>query len=185
MRVFWKKGFEGTSLPDLTKAMGINRPSLYAAFGNKESLYRKAMDRYQSAEGPGGYVACALSRPTARGVAEALLRGAVDVLTKAGCPRGCLMVNGAVAGGDDAAGVKKEVVSRRLEAERLLTERFERAKAEGDLPPSADAGDLARYLLVVLQGLGVVGAGGGRDGAREDLESVVEVAMRAWPGPAV
>src|ERR1700736_4888490 len=82
LRVFWRKGYEGASLPDLTKAMGINRTSLYAAFGNKEALFRKALDRY--AEGPAGYVRAALEGPTARAVAERLLDGAIDLLTEPG-----------------------------------------------------------------------------------------------------
>src|SRR5437667_7843838 len=73
LEVFWRKGYEGTSLPDLTRAMGINRPSLYAAFGNKEELFRKALDRY--VQGPAGYVRQALNEPTARAVAERLLGG--------------------------------------------------------------------------------------------------------------
>src|SRR5438094_9922303 len=90
LKVFWRKGYEGTSLPDLTKAMGINRPSLYAAFGNKEELFRKALDRY--AEGPAAYAAEALNEPTARAVAELLLEGSVNLLTDPRNPRGCLVV---------------------------------------------------------------------------------------------
>src|SRR5439155_18551737 len=76
LQVFWRKGYEGASLSDLTQAMGINRPSLYAAFGDKETLFRKALDRY--AEGPAAYVGEALKRPTARTVTEKLLRGAAE-----------------------------------------------------------------------------------------------------------
>src|SRR5713101_1437080 len=88
LNVFWRQGYEGTSLPDLTRAMGINRPSLYAAFGNKESLFRKALARY--AEGPAAYVAAALNEPTARAVAERLLEGAANLLTDPRNPHGCL-----------------------------------------------------------------------------------------------
>src|SRR5882757_3781169 len=84
--VFWRKGYEGTTLPDLTRAMGINRPSLYAAFGSKEGLFRKALDRY--AEGPAAYVREALNGPTARAVAERLLGGAIDLATDRRNPRG-------------------------------------------------------------------------------------------------
>src|SRR2546422_11461457 len=76
LRVFWEKGYEGTALSDLTEAMGINRPSLYAAFGNKEALFRKALDRY--ADGPASYVREALNEPTARAVVERLLRATAD-----------------------------------------------------------------------------------------------------------
>src|SRR6516164_7920615 len=98
LRVFWRKGYEGTTLPDLTKAMGINRPSLYAAFGSKEELFRQTLDRY--AAGPAAYVRAALTEPTARAVAERLLAGAIDVVTNRRNPRGCLLVQGALACGE-------------------------------------------------------------------------------------
>src|SRR5215212_2825673 len=98
LNVFWKKGYEGASLPDLTKAMGISRPSLYAAFGNKEALFRKAVERY--ARGPAGYAREALDLPTARAVVERLLRGGTCVSTNPKNPRGCFMVQGALTCGD-------------------------------------------------------------------------------------
>src|SRR3989454_12434189 len=100
LQVFWHKGYEGTTLSDLTQAMGINRPSLYAAFGNKETLFRKALDRY--ADGPAAYVRQALEEPSARAVVEALLRGAVDMLSCPRNPHGCLMVQGALSCGRTA-----------------------------------------------------------------------------------
>src|SRR6266481_5755440 len=93
LKVFWAKGYEGASLPDLTRAMGINRPSLYAAFGNKQSLFKKALQRYIN--GHASYVQDALNQPTARSVAEKLLQGAVRNLTNPNNPRGCLAVQGA------------------------------------------------------------------------------------------
>ena len=101
LRLFWRKGYEGTSLSDLTKAMGINRPSLYSAFGNKEALFRKALDRY--AEGPAGYFSEALKKPTARAVVEGVMRGAIDLLTDPRNPPGCLIVQGALACGESGA----------------------------------------------------------------------------------
>ena len=92
MRVFWRRGYEGATLPDLTAAMGINRPSLYAAFGSKEELFRKALDRY--VKGPAAYVREALNEPTARGVADRLLSGTIDLVTDRRNPRGCLIVQG-------------------------------------------------------------------------------------------
>src|SRR5712664_739649 len=111
LTVFWRNGYEGTSLPDLTRAMGINRPSLYAAFGNKEALFRKAVDRYD--RGPAGYAYRALKKPTAREVVEALLEGIVALLTKPQNPGGCLMVQGALACGENAKRVRLELASRR------------------------------------------------------------------------
>src|SRR5260370_37340953 len=101
LAIFWRNGYEGASLPALTKAMGINRPSLYAAFGNKEALFRKAVDRYE--RGAAGYAPRALKQPTARKVIAALLEGIVALLTRPRNPGGCLMVQGALACGENAA----------------------------------------------------------------------------------
>src|SRR3954469_22395850 len=110
LRVFWRRGYEGATLPDLTKAMGINRPSLYAAFGSKEGLFRKALDRY--AAGPAAYVREALNEPTARAVAGRLLGGAIDLVTDRRNPRGCLLVQGALACGEAAESVRPGLGAR-------------------------------------------------------------------------
>jgi AcrR family transcriptional regulator len=174
--VFWRKGYEGASLPELTKAMGINRPSLYAAFGNKEALFRKVLDRY--AEGPAAYVRAALDEPTARAVAERLLHGTAELLADPRHPRGCLMVQGALACGEAAESVRRELAARRAAADALVRRRFERARAEGDLPADADPADLARYVVTVMRGMAVQAAGGA---SREQLRRVAEIALRAWP----
>lgn len=176
LRVFWRKGYEGASLPDLTKAMGINRPSLYAAFGNKEALFRKAIDRY--IEGPACHVRTALQEPTARAVVERLLTGSLDLLSDAKNPRGCFLVQSALACGDEADAVRREMVKRRAAGESALRERFERAVTEGDLPADADPADLARYVAVLSHGLAINAASGA---TRDELQRVVEIAMRAWP----
>jgi AcrR family transcriptional regulator len=176
LKVFWRKGYEGASLPELTRAMGINRPSLYAAFGNKEALFRKVLDRY--AEGPAAYFRAALTEPTARAVAERLLGEAVDLLTGPRGPRGCLLVHGALACGEAAEPVRRELAARRAAGEAAIRRRFERARAEGDLPAGACPADLARYVVTVLRGLAVEAAGGA---GREELRRVVELALRAWP----
>jgi AcrR family transcriptional regulator len=176
LRVFWRKGYEGTSLPDLTRAMGINRPSLYAAFGNKEALFRKALDRY--AEGPAAYVREALKEPTARAVAERLLDGTIDLVTDRRNPRGCLMVHGALACGEAAESVQRELCARRAAGEAAVRQRLERAVAEGDLPADAVPADLARYIIAIIQGMAVQAAGGA---SRRQLRRVVEMALCAWP----
>jgi AcrR family transcriptional regulator len=175
LMVFWRKGYEGTSLIDLTRAMKINRPSLYAAFGNKESLFRKALDRY--AEGPTAYVREALEAPTARAAVERLLRGTVDRLTDARNPRGCLIVQGALSCGKEADSIRKELISRRDAGEAAIRRRFGRAKSEGDLPANANAADLARYVATVMHGLSVQAAGGAR---RAELQRVVKMALRTF-----
>ena len=100
LQVFWRKGYEGASMADLTETMGITKPSLYAAFGNKEELFRKALDRY--VDGPGGYFQVALAKPTIRAVVEHLLFEAADAVTDPDHPPGCLAVQGALSCGDAA-----------------------------------------------------------------------------------
>jgi AcrR family transcriptional regulator len=176
LKVFWKKGYEGTSIDDLTQAIGINRPSLYCAFGNKEQLFRKALDRYLG-EAAALY-SDAISQPTARAVAERYLRGMADSLTDPEHPPGCLAVQGALSCGEAADPIRRELSARRAAAEARLRERFERAQAEGDLAPDDEPADLARYLATVSQGMAVQAAGGA---SREDLRRVAETALRAWP----
>jgi AcrR family transcriptional regulator len=176
LRVFWRKGYEGTALSDLTAAMGINRPSIYARFGNKEALFRKALDRYNARMT--GYTAEALKEPTVRAVAERLMVGTADLLSCPENPKGCLMVQGALACGEEADPIRKELISRRATGEAALRERLERAKVEGDLPVGADPGDLARYVMAVMHGMSVQSAGGA---SREELQGVIDWSLRTWP----
>ena len=176
LQVFWRKGYEGASMADLTETMGITKPSLYAAFGNKEELFRKALDRY--VDGPGGYVQAALAKPTARAVVEHLLYESADAVTDPNHPPGCLAVQGALSCGDAAESIKQELMSRRAKGEQDLRQRFERAIAEGDLPQGYDAADLAAYVSAILQGMAVQAAGGT---TREQLRKIAEMALRTWP----
>jgi AcrR family transcriptional regulator len=176
MHVFWTKGYEGASLSNLTRAMRINRPSLYAAFGNKEELFLKVLDRY--ANGPLAYFRKALAAPKAREVIEQILLGAADMASDPKLPAGCLMVQGALACGDSAGSVQKEVAARRAASEVALHRRLQRAKREGDLSPQADPAELARYIMTVLQGMAVQGANGAK---RDQLRQVARIALRAWP----
>jgi AcrR family transcriptional regulator len=176
LQVFWRRGYEGASMADLTEAMGITKPSLYAAFGNKEELFRKTLDRY--VDGPGGYVQVALAKPTAREVVEHLLFQAADAVTDPDHPPGCLAVQGALTCGEAAESIKQELMSRRASAERDLRRRFERAIAEGDLVEGADAADLARYISAILQGIAVQATGGA---SRQQLRKIAQMTMRNWP----
>jgi AcrR family transcriptional regulator len=175
--LFWRHGYEGTSLAALTKAMRINVPSLYAAFGNKEMLFKKALDRYL--QNPASYLPKALEEPTARRAVEKLFRGAIDMVMNPRHPQGCLLVQGALAASPAAASIRKELKMRRVAAESAVRRRFERAIAEADLPASVDAVQLARYIITVLWGLSVQAAGGA---TRAQLKEVVELALRSWPG---
>ena len=179
MRLFWAKGYEGTSVADLTDALGISRPSLYAAFGDKQSLFRAALERY--AAGPAGYVDTAIAQPTARKVAEHLLRGAADLQASSRNPGGCLTVNGAIACGDEAEPVRQALNEHRLATVALLCRRFEQAKAQHDLPQDSDPAALARFLGAVVYGMAVLASGGA---SRKELEQVIRTAMRAWPATA-
>src|SRR5437899_3082168 len=158
MHVFWAKGYEGASLSDLTRAMRINRPSLYAAFGNKEELFRKVLDRY--VDGPLAYFGKALAAPKARDVIEQIFFGAARMAGDPRLPAGCLMVQGALAVGSTAGSVRKEAAGRRATSEVALRRRLQRAKREGDLPKNSDPAELARYVMTVLQGMAVQGADG-------------------------
>jgi AcrR family transcriptional regulator len=176
MTVFWTKGYEGTSLSDLTDAMGISRPSLYAAYGNKEELFRQALERY--GEGPSSYEREALARPTARAVAEGLLRGAADVQTDPRTPAGCLATLGTTYCAEASSPVGKMLIASRLAGHAAICQRFERARAEGDLPAGADPKQLTHFIGTVVCGMAVLAASGT---TREELERVIELAMRAWP----
>jgi AcrR family transcriptional regulator len=177
LRVFWLKGYDGASMTDLTEAMGITRPSLYAAFGNKESLFHKALDLYECDKL--AYVGEALQAPTARGVAERLLRGGVDLVTNPADPKGCLGVISLVACGAEAESIKADVTARRASSDAALRVRFEQAKAAGDLPEHIDPESLQRYLSAVLQGMSVQAGAGA---TRAELERLVETTLTLWPG---
>jgi AcrR family transcriptional regulator len=176
LRVFWSKGYEGASLSDLTEAMGVTRPSLYAAFGNKEALFRKALDLYEHDKL--AYVAAALEAPTARGVAERLLLGALEMQSGTD-PKGCLGVISTVACGTEAESIKAEVLTRQASSNAAMLQRFEQAKAEGDLPDHIEPASLVRYLTAVLQGL-CIQAGSGASLA--ELRRIVDTTLDLWPG---
>ena len=176
MQVFWRKGYEAASLSDLTKAVGVNRPSLYAAFGDKEALFRKALDRYL--HGPAAYTQEALKEPTARAVVERLLRGAADLNTAPRNPGGCLTVQGALACGEAGDSIRRELAAYRATGEAAFHRRFQRAKSEGDLPATVNPADLARYVVTIVYGMAVQAAGGA---SRNELQHVVEMALRTLP----
>ena len=176
MRVFWEKGYEGASLDDLTQAMGINRSSLYSTFGDKEALFQRVVARY--AEGPMAFLFEALKQPTARGVVEALLRATVKFLADPNHPRGCLTLQGGLACGSGAEPIKQAMINWRKSGLSPIQKRMQQAQHEGDLPKDVDPKDLARYVLIVMNGLGVQAANGA---TRREMNRAVNMALRSMP----
>jgi AcrR family transcriptional regulator len=174
--LFWRKGYEGASLSDLTQALGISRPSLYSAFGNKEALFLRILDRYEARAG--AYRAKALAAPNARECARLLLEGAAELHGDKRNPQGCLGVHGALACGAEADPIRKELAARRLAGIDAIRQRLKLAKKQGDLSAESDPDGLALYLSGVIYGMAVLSAGGA---SRRELRQVTEVALRAWP----
>ena len=176
LQVFWLRGYAGASLSELTAAMGITRPSLYAAFGNKEELFHKALDLYLG--GPANGSSEALQEITARSVVEHLLNRLVALLSDPHHPAGCLLVKGGLSSGKADDSIRDEMIRRRLAGEIALRERFERAKAEGDLPANSDPAGLAFYVTTITQGM-TVQAVNGTD--QDGLRRLVEMVLQTWP----
>ncbi|MFH0302881.1 TetR/AcrR family transcriptional regulator [Bradyrhizobium sp. 31Argb] len=174
--VFWRKGYEGASYADLTEATGVERPALYSAFGNKEALFRQALARYD--EQYLDYIPEALQLPTARQVAAHILYNAADLNTRYPDHTGCLGINGALAGSDEAEPVRQALIDFRAAGQAQLRDRFERAKAEGDLPKTAKSDALAAFVMAVTHGMAVQAKAGF---SRDMLGAVAEQALSTWP----
>jgi AcrR family transcriptional regulator len=176
LRLFWRHGYEGTSLAALTQAMGINVPSLYAAFGNKEALFAAVLQKYLHSQAC--YLPNALKEPSARQAVQTLFKGAIDMAMNQRHPTGCMLVQGALATGPGGEPARAALSKTRAAAEAAVRRRFDRAKADGDLPPHVNAAKLARYIMAVVWGISVQAAGGA---SRAALKDVAELAMAAWP----
>ena len=177
LRVFWQRGYEGASMSELTAEMGIAKPSLYAAFGNKEELFKKALDLYEREKM--AYMAEALKEPTSRKMAERLLNGALEMQTSSCNPKGCLGVISSVSCGQEPSPIRDSVIERQKSSRNALIARLEEYKKEGDLPADIEPEALARYMTAVLQGLSVQS---GTGASAQELKSLVDMAMRTWPG---
>jgi AcrR family transcriptional regulator len=175
--VFWRKGYEGASYTDLTEATGVERPGLYSAFGNKEAMFRLALDRYYTQYLQ--YFPDALEQPTARLVVEHILSGAAELHTRFADRSGCMGVLGAVVGPDSVAPIRKTLIDTRSLGEAALVRRLARAQEEGDLPNDANCTALAAFVMTILSGMAVQ-ARSGYD--RATLELVAEQALSTWPG---
>ncbi|GAB1818966.1 TetR/AcrR family transcriptional regulator [Herbidospora sp. RD11066] len=176
MLVFWEHGYEGASLATLTQAMGISTTSMYAAFGNKEELFRRALERYTDV--PSAYLVEALAEPTALGTATAILAGTVRTTTQPDNPHGCMGVQGALAVGDAGQAVRDLLIAWRQNGYAQVRARFQRAVDEGELPAECDPGLLARYVTTLAYGIAVSAATGV---CREELQALADAALRAWP----
>lgn len=176
MRVFADKGFETASLVDLTEAMGINRFSMYATFGNKEALFRKALERYAqmlAAE----MESCLAAVPAREGVLRLLRNSALRVTDPQG-PGACLVTQAPLITSDLSSETHQLVAQKRAGIELALDRRFARAIQDGELPRGAVPADLARYYAVMMQGLALQAQHGA---TRDQLFAVIDVAMGAWP----
>lgn len=177
LRVFWRRGYEGASMAELTAEMGIGRPSLYAAFGNKEQLFKKALDLYEREKMT--YISDALGKATSRQMVHRLLTGALAMQTNSNDPKGCLGVISSIAFGQEASPIRDFVAERQKSSRRELIARLEDHQRNGDLPTDLEAGALERFITAVLQGLSIQASSAA---SVQELSSMIDVAMRTWPG---
>lgn len=175
LELFWSRGYEGTSITDLTDAIGVSRPSLYAAFGDKEQLFRAVLAHYLA--GPGSYVQRALERPQAIDAIRTLLTEAAIAVSMPDRPPGCLVVHGALASGDEGAVARDLLQTERLTRQTAIRARLERGAGEGDLPTGTDVVLLTEYVTSTLHGLAVQALAGA---SREALTATADLAMRAF-----
>ncbi|MFF3483448.1 TetR/AcrR family transcriptional regulator [Streptomyces sp. NPDC002701] len=174
---FWEHGYEGTSVSDLTEVMGIGAPSLYAAFGDKRSLFEEVVTAYGARYGSFGDRALA-EEPTVRAAVERMLREAAAEYTEPGRPPGCLVVHAAT--NCTTPEVEESLRARRNANIAAIESRIRAGVAAGELPADTDAAALARHTGAMIQGMSQQA----RDGAtKEELEAVAELAARIWPRP--
>lgn len=178
MEVFWAKGYHVTSMADLIAAMNINSPSIYAAFGSKEKLFREAVALYLANEG-GRIWGAVTTAPSARAAIETVLRISAEEFTRPGKPCGCLIVLGALHTDDANEAVRQELQEHRAESMTMLLRRLKRGVAEGELPVGPNWRAIATFYITVQQGMSIQA----RDGAtRNALLAVADCAMAAWDG---
>jgi AcrR family transcriptional regulator len=176
MKVFWERGYEGTSIGDLTAALGIAKPSLYAAFGCKEALFLEAVALYDLVEGAAAEDPLETA-PTARAAVEAMLRANVDAYTRPGQPKGCMIVLAALLGTAESRPVRVHLAELRSKGQAALEARLVRGVRDGDLPTTIETAAMASFYTTVLQGLSIQA----RDGASpHEMNRIVDSAMLAW-----
>ncbi len=177
MRLFWERGYEATSVSELTQAMGITPPSLYSFFGDKKRLFLEAVNRYQT--GPGCFGIKALTEePTAERSMRRLLVEAVASFSSPNAPKGCLVVLGATNCAAESHDVFTALADRRRAAEAAVRDRIAAGQAAGELAEGADVDALTGLVTAILYGLAIKA----RDGAsRTSLSKIVDQTMLAWP----
>lgn len=176
MLTFWRNGYETTSVADLTEAMGITAPSLYAAFGDKRRLFMEAVRLY--AGDPEDTVRAIDGSSTACEAARKLLTTAATTYTGKTTPKGCLLASATASGSAASSDVRKAVADIRRSTAAHLERRIRQDIANGLIPPDVQAIDLAGHTMAVMQGMSVMA----RDGAsRDSLMAIVATAMKAWP----
>lgn len=180
-RLFWKRGYEGTSIADLTQAMGVPPPSLYATFGSKEDLYRQALDHISERESKQGLEALQGKMPAYDAIAF-YLHDAAARFTEPGRPRGCIVSNAVLQHSEESESVARTVAARRDRAIQAIKARFDRAVAEGELATETDTEALARFYGAVVQGMSAQACD---RASRATLKRLADIALSAWPGPRV
>jgi AcrR family transcriptional regulator len=177
MELFWRQGYESTSISDLTAAMGITAPSLYAAFGDKERLYLESVQRYESGLGNSGRILA--GEATARAAIERLLEAsAIELTNTKDHPPGCMVVASAINGSPESAHVQAALRGCRIEAEARITATIRRGVRNGELPARTNAAALGKFYMTVIQGMTIQA----RDGAtQKELLAVARAAMLQWP----
>ncbi len=179
LHVFWKLGFQGASLSELTRATGLSKPSFYAAFGDKQSLYLKSLERYLSilADQHAVILTC---EPNARSAIEKFLHSIADLLTSTKLPGGCFIINGVADIDGHTVPEEIEIALRSASkiSETLLKQRLKKAKSDGELPLDYKPEALASFFSTVVSGLAVQAKVGA---SKSKLNSVISTAMRSWP----
>jgi AcrR family transcriptional regulator len=173
MRVFWEKSYEGATMADLTEATGLNRSSIHAAFGSKEGLFLKVVERYW--EGPMSHIPKALAEPTLPRVVEALIRGMVNFLSTPGNPKGCLAVHGALVCGTNGERVMQFMAEWRKTTVSMIKKRIQQAQRKGELRAEVNAADYARYIAAMMAGLVVQSLNGAN---RAELTRLADMALQ-------
>ncbi|HEX4149868.1 MAG TPA: helix-turn-helix domain-containing protein [Pirellulales bacterium] len=176
MLVFWQKGFDGASLSDLTEAMAINRPSLYATFGDKQALFRRAIDRFSDL-GRAMFAESA-AQATARLFAQRLLRGQAELYSNPRLAPGCFLIQSAISASTATQAARQAAADRRLVNELAVRQHLQRADRIQQLPQGIPAREMAGYLTSVGNGLAIRAADGAR---RQELYRIVDLALAFWP----